>query len=475
MKRIALMTWHHAENYGTAYQAYALKSLIEDSGAKVDLVLYSRKGQALGKRSVFSLFIGFMQRLKSLCSRSKYNVFEFKDDTFKEYYNKNFNYTYPCESNQEFERLNSIYDGYVCGSDQIWGPEWFDGRYFLDFVHNPNRLIAYAPSIGVSEAPKGVIYNRMKTLIERFPNISIREATGCKVVSQMLENKPVLNVLDPVLMLPADIWSKLEEPTLLPQKSYCFIFFLANNHYNIKKAMEFAKSKGLEPCVFHCTQTEDTPFANTPEQTPGQLLTFIRNAEYVCTDSFHFTVLSLIYKRNFTTFRKFSSNYGVSKNNRITDLLSRFGLQDREYEVSNQIGSYIDYDTVDRKITVLRQQSLSYLYNAIDNLPPLIDESEQLKCWSVDKCNGCQSKALTERSCKEKGIKLKLMNIMGLYPFMLEEKCYRCNKYHHSSNPDGRKPLFYEDLQHDLYSNKNIYSIFKEYYLAFYIKDAIKK
>ena len=102
MKRIALMTWHHAENYGTAYQAYALKSLIEDSGAKVDLVLYSRKGQALGKRSVFSLFIGFKQRLKSLCSRSKYNVFEFKDDTFNEYYNKNFNYTYPCESNQEF-------------------------------------------------------------------------------------------------------------------------------------------------------------------------------------------------------------------------------------------------------------------------------------------------------------------------------------------------------------------------------------
>ena len=38
MKKIALMTWHHAENYGTAYQAYALKTLIEQQGYKVDLI-----------------------------------------------------------------------------------------------------------------------------------------------------------------------------------------------------------------------------------------------------------------------------------------------------------------------------------------------------------------------------------------------------------------------------------------------------
>ena len=50
-------------------------------------------------------------------------------------------------------------------------------------------------------------------------------------------------------------------------------------------------------------------------------VSFVTFSTYVCTDSFHFTVLSLIYKRNFTTFRKFSSNDGVSKNNRITLLL----------------------------------------------------------------------------------------------------------------------------------------------------------
>ena len=46
MKKIALMTWHHAENYGTAYQAYALKTLIEQQGYKVDLIDYHRLNSA---------------------------------------------------------------------------------------------------------------------------------------------------------------------------------------------------------------------------------------------------------------------------------------------------------------------------------------------------------------------------------------------------------------------------------------------
>ena len=36
------MTWHHAENYGTAYRAYALKTLIEQQGYKMDLIDYHR-------------------------------------------------------------------------------------------------------------------------------------------------------------------------------------------------------------------------------------------------------------------------------------------------------------------------------------------------------------------------------------------------------------------------------------------------
>lgn len=42
MNKIALMTWHHAENYGTAFQAYALKRLIEQQGYEVDLIDYTR-------------------------------------------------------------------------------------------------------------------------------------------------------------------------------------------------------------------------------------------------------------------------------------------------------------------------------------------------------------------------------------------------------------------------------------------------
>lgn len=42
MKKIALMTWHHVNNYGTAFQALALKELITEFDCDVDIINYMR-------------------------------------------------------------------------------------------------------------------------------------------------------------------------------------------------------------------------------------------------------------------------------------------------------------------------------------------------------------------------------------------------------------------------------------------------
>ena len=62
------MTWHHAENYGTAYRAYALKTLIEQQGYKMDLIDYHRlNGAPMNVPNIFCY--RFIKNFISLCKK----------------------------------------------------------------------------------------------------------------------------------------------------------------------------------------------------------------------------------------------------------------------------------------------------------------------------------------------------------------------------------------------------------------------
>jgi len=478
--RIALMTWHNTQNYGTAFQAYALCRLIENVGCNVELVNYKRLGNSpLRQMSLSKLLNGYCHAV--FCrEKVKNNRYKFNFNTFEPFWKNHFEYTNECKNNQDFRELNRHFDGFVCGSDQIWGPEWFDARFFLDFVEDQRRLISYAPSIGVPEVTNKSVAREMGSLMERFPYLSVREETGCRIAAELTGRNDVVNVLDPVLALPSDEWNKLQEEVKdLPLK-YSFIFFLKNNEDNIKTSIKAAEDKGCKPVVLHCTQSEDTPFANTGDLTPGQLLTYIQNAEYVCTDSFHMVVLSIIYGKNFKVFKKDSADSKTSKNNRITDLLNRFGINNAEYDVNPSFEEKINYNKVYSILNELRQTSFSYLKNAIDQLPEDKTEISELECEIKARVNGtCKGEQLEEFIQYGQGLKGKLLKkytLMSQYPFALQEKCYRCKYFRGCVKlSDNRKPLFWADLKKDLKEKQRISELFKKYYLAYYVSNKLSR
>lgn len=60
---------------------------------------------------------------------------------------------------------------------------------------------------------------------------------------------------------------------------------------------------------------------------PGQFLNLIRNAKYVCTDSFHCSVFSIQYKKDFFTFKRFANRNKQSTNSRLDTLFKLSGIQ----------------------------------------------------------------------------------------------------------------------------------------------------
>lgn len=90
-----------------------------------------------------------------------------KTALYDAYLDKNLNITEPCNTEPELENLNRRMDAFVCGSDQIWSPSGFDPKYFLSFVRNPSKMVAYAPSIGLMNIKHPYVQERMRFLINR--------------------------------------------------------------------------------------------------------------------------------------------------------------------------------------------------------------------------------------------------------------------------------------------------------------------
>ncbi|WP_367317225.1 hypothetical protein, partial [Thomasclavelia spiroformis] len=93
----------------------------------------------------------------------------------------------------------------------------------------------------------------------------------------------------------------------------------------------------------------------------------IKNAEIVCTDSFHATVFSIIFQREFYTVKRFLDTSGASQNGRIVNLLDRFDLSNRliDDETIFKRINITNYNEDSQKLKQEREDSIQWLMNAL--------------------------------------------------------------------------------------------------------------
>jgi hypothetical protein len=129
-------------------------------------------------------------------------------------------------SNRQYARYSELYenvpdyDVYCVGSDQVWNPNCYTSLnpYMLTFAPSGKRKISYASSFGVSEIPRQAVDQYKKGLSE-LSYISVREKTGCQIVSELTGKEGVL-VLDPTLLLEKSDWDTVANSSSCPKKPY---------------------------------------------------------------------------------------------------------------------------------------------------------------------------------------------------------------------------------------------------------------
>ncbi len=363
--RVAQMTWYTYLNYGSVLQAYALNRVLRARGYDAKLVAYDpEKGRqkfdtvSFGRRLCNWISCRIAGRGPMDPARIKPLYDEFRASMLQE--------TALAETDEQLRQLCETYDAFVCGSDQIWSPRCFDPHYYLDFVCAGKKRIAYAPSFGCETIPDDK-RGEVRRLLGAFDFVSVREASGQRIVEELTGRKcPV--VVDPTLLLSAEEWGEIcVEPAA--RGKYCLFYFLGASRKNIAIARKVARKMDLPICIIPVHENDEKKSESCQGVGPREFLGLFKNAEYVCTDSFHGVVFASLFEKDFSVFERFNPRSTASQNTRIYSYLEAMGLKNRligwQGDVLPADKARIDFENVRERIRRAREKSLDYLIEAL--------------------------------------------------------------------------------------------------------------
>lgn len=368
-KKIGILTFHNAHNYGAVLQAYALKTKLNRMGYEASVLNYRNK--YIGRNYKKVLHIDFWKR-DILPSRWGKVIREIRDvfyglpewqkqwQVFEDFTNEKLLDGEKKELSLEEVAAKDI-DVYVLGSDQIWARELthgMDPAYFAQFAPEKKK-ISYAASV-----PNGSVPENEKPYFKQYlaalSHISVREEKLAESLRD-LTGQEVETVIDPTLLLEKEDYQSLLYEKPLKQGDYVFAYFVVENKILSRCAKKTAELLGCELVELHYKKTPSINGTNMVfDAGPSEFLTYIRDAKMVVTNSFHGTVFSILFQKKF---------YSVYKENgRIENLLGFLGLTGRHIteESGIRVEDEIVYGESEERLREYRKKSVEFLKKGIE-------------------------------------------------------------------------------------------------------------
>lgn len=353
--KIGILTYHRSQNFGALFQAIATCTLLRRKGHQAYLIDYWPKYH----RAMYAIFSPWAMWKRKLGAWA-YIVDSLKNAESnrqkKHIYNQFIDkYILPlCSSGID------DYDVIIYGSDQIWRKQpyisCFNPVYFAKNKYHAKRHIAYAASMGLmnlSVEDK----KELKMLLARFDKISVRERKLYDLVYTLGFPK-VDQCLDPAILMTANQWNDVFGIYNYEDEDYLLYVNYIKDSFDEKAIREFACKKKLRFVKVNgsCIGQDSTDAIKNAG--PLELFNLIRGAKYVFSSSFHAMIFAIIYHKPF--YVAFANNF-----ERASSLLNCLDLS--EHLVTSSFVTFpdyiIDYSFVDKKLEILRKNSLDFLYS----------------------------------------------------------------------------------------------------------------
>lgn len=352
MKKVGLVTIYDDMNFGNRLQNYALQYVLETNfNVKVVTLVADCQMQLVSMIKAYTLSI-----LSKLPFGFKRSPMDYRWDAFMKFTRRYIKTKIFWGKDRIPESISDKYDVFITGSDQVWNYNLpvvrnHEDDYFLCFAESKKKN-SYSASFGVDFLKEEWLENYQMRL-RTFKNLSVREQAGQRIVSELIGKTASLN-MDPTLLLTKEEWQAIEKRpnTYKKDQSYLLIYFLGDG-ISREDINSIALSRNLKVIDL----LDDT--ADEYISGPSEFIYWIRNADLVCTDSFHATVFSIIFEKPFIVV----SRQGM--NSRIETLLKTFKLEDRyirtERIEETDYNQICDYNYIHELIAHEKMSSMNYL------------------------------------------------------------------------------------------------------------------
>ena len=246
-------------------------------------------------------------------------------------------------------------EGLVVGSDQVWRSSYNKSRLedkYLSFAQGlPLRRVAYAASFGVDQwtytAEQTSVCAR---LLQQFDAVSVREDSAVALCQEHL-GVAAQRVLDPTLLLQASDYKEIMSPDWDASEPYLAVYCLDITPAKQEFFNRISRKHGLKVRFFTAGLQS--------ELSIEQWLAMFNHATMLVTDSFHGTVFSILFGKEFYTLE--NPRRG---NTRIAGLLDMLGLGSRllsSEEPDETLARPIDWASAYSRLDIERKHSMEFL------------------------------------------------------------------------------------------------------------------
>ena len=355
--KIGILTWSKVVNHGAVLQAYATREVLKKMGCTPVMLDYQANRQGQQTKLGYKLrHIGNKLTFHAIKVRKMFT--QWMSDKQEEFDA----FRYSELSLGDFYYVDQQLDATIIGSDMVF--DFFEG--YNPFMYGKDVLspiiFSYAACFGYtteksfdSFSQKGEIC----TYLKKMDGISYRDDNTGKILKNCCGINNAVKVIDPVLLYGFKNEYTTWDSFKWKQRKYVLIYAYT---YNMDKSKEvqaicsFAKERELEIISVGYIHSWCDESINAG---PKEFVELFKYAQYVFTDTFHGTVFSLTFEKQFCT---------IVRNNafKLQDLMDMLGLANRlnasiSKEITMLITQPIDYTKVNTCLYHLRQKSLKYI------------------------------------------------------------------------------------------------------------------
>lgn len=340
-----IVTVYDSLNYGSFFQAHALQWELEKYGEVTFVDIHHQST--------------FKQTLKSCAKKFLKGKFQSMSLDYRNY--KKFSEAKKTFSLTDISKIGSGKDDYFFfGSDEIWNisrEKIKKSKEFFGYGFPEKNRISVAPSINRATIEQFKDNGYIEEELLKFKAISVRDMHTKEVIEQVVKKECSL-VADPTLMHPKATYSKYQAKKKADNYIMLYTYGMMLNSELKKKIRSFADEKGLK--IISVGRWFDFCDENV-DALPSEFLSYVDNASYIFTDTFHGLMFSLIYEKQFLVFP--CNNIKVEESLKILELQERLCMNGN---ISESLNNTIDYSLVTPRVKAFGNKTKEFLKNSVE-------------------------------------------------------------------------------------------------------------